>query len=215
MVAMTIQILIADDHQILVDGLLHLLKAQKDFRVVGTATDGQAAVRMAEELCPHVVVMDVSMPLLNGIDATSRILQKNPNIKIVALSSHRDDRLTTDIFAAGASAYVIKDSAFQELVAAIRAVSAGDTYISPKAKPSDWTPDIKAKSVYTMLSSREREVLQLIAEGKATKQVATSLQVSIKTAETHRRNLMEKLGLDSVALLTKYAIREGLTNAEA
>jgi DNA-binding NarL/FixJ family response regulator len=220
--------LLVDDHAMIRAGLRKLLEAEQGLQVVGEASNGRAAVEMTRELQPDVVVMDIRMPDLNGVDATRQAIAARPDVKIIALSANSDERSTGEMLRAGARGYVVKDAAYDELVAAIRAVSSGQVYFSPavadrlaadlrnggSAIGGDADADAgtaNAESVYNRLTSREREILQLIAEGKATKEVAAILHVSVKTAETHRRNIMEKLGIDSIAELTKYAIREGLT----
>jgi len=214
---MTVRILIADDHRMVRKGLVALLTAEETFEVVGEADDGRAAEQMASQLQPDVVVMDLRMPNLNGIDATRQILGESPKTKIIGLSANSDSRSATEMLRAGASGYVFKQSAFEELATAIRTVMQGEIYLSPSLADGILADYLKGSgrepgSVFGMLSQREREVLQLISEGRATKEVAAELRVSVKTAETHRRNLMEKLHVDSVAELTKYAIREGLTS---
>jgi DNA-binding NarL/FixJ family response regulator len=198
-------------------GLNSLLSAQSDMKVVGEAGDGREAVSFVRELRPDVVVMDLRMPELNGIEATRQILNVHPNVKVVCLSSHTDQRMTTEMLRAGAVGYVLKDAAFEELSDAIRVVMKGKVYLSPAVAGlvvGDLVRnhDAEPASPYSILSGREREVLQLIAEGKSTKEVAMHLSVSVKTAETHRRNVMEKLKIDSVADLTKFAVREGITS---
>jgi DNA-binding NarL/FixJ family response regulator len=211
-------VLIVDDHQILRQGLRTLLEAESDLDVVGEAGDGRAAMRMAKELRPDVVVMDISMPELNGIDATRRILEDRPATRVIALTAHADHRTAGEILRAGASGLVAKDGAFDELARAIRIVAAGKTYLDAGTAGGVVEHFVRAPTngdggprAFATLSPREREVLQLVAEGKATKEVAAILSVSVKTIETHRRALMEKLHVESVAELTKYAIREGLT----
>jgi DNA-binding NarL/FixJ family response regulator len=213
-----IKVLIADDHQMMRAGLRALLEQRPDVKVIAEAGDGRAAVRLAREHSPDVVVMDINMPDLNGVEATRQICADGKGPKIIALTGYAPTRFTVEMLNAGASAYVLKTAAATELTMALDAVCAGKIYLSPEVsnevmqKPS---PDANAKrSVFHHLSSREREVLQLLAEGKSTKEVAARLNVSIKTVETHRRNLMEKLNIHSVAELTKYAIREGITSAE-
>src|SRR4051812_30872715 len=212
-------ILLVDDHQILRQGLKALLNDQPDFRVTEADT-GRAAVGKAAELSPDVVVMDLAMPGLNGIDATRQINDMNPAIKVIALSAHSDKRMITEALRAGASGYVPKDAAFEELANAIRQVLAGKVYISPKiavAVREALTESVNngdLSHVRGRLTSREREVLQLLAEGKSTKEVAAVLHVGVKTVETHRRQMMEKLQMYSLAELTKYAIREGITSVE-
>ena len=213
-------VLLVDDHQILRQGLKALLSEQTDFHVTEADT-GRTAVGKVAEASPDVVVMDLAMPGLNGIDATRQISEMNPQIKVIALSAHSDKRMITEALRAGASGYVPKDAAFEELANAIRQVLAGKVYISPKiavavrealsenpSQPSDFS------HVRGRLTAREREVLQLLAEGKSTKEVAAVLHVGVKTVETHRRQMMEKLQMYSLAELTKYAIREGITSVE-
>jgi len=218
---MTIRILLVDDHQILRKGLAALIGAEEGMTVVGEAANGRDAVEKTRELRPDVVIMDVEMPDLNGIEATRRILAENPQTRLIALSMHSDRRFFAEMLKAGATAYLLKDSAFEELAAAIRAVMAKQVYLSPQVADAvvdgylHGTPNgAEQPGAFAALTSREREVLQLVSEGMATKQIAGSLQVSVKTVETHRRKIMEKLDLYSVAELTKYAIREGLTSVE-
>ena len=218
---MKIKVLLADDHTVMRQGIRALLEKQKDIEVVAEASNGREAIEMTKTGCPDVVVMDIGMPDLNGIEATRQILNAcSPHTtKVLALSMHADRRFVAGMLAAGASGYMLKDAAFDELAAAIRAVSKGAIYLSPQI--TDVVVDDYAKrvadgdqSVFSMLSEREREVLQLIAEGQTTKQIATHLHVSVKTIETHRQKVREKLDVHSVAELTKYAIREGLTDLE-
>jgi DNA-binding NarL/FixJ family response regulator len=217
---MDTRILIVDDHGIMRQGLKLLLERQPGMVVVGETSDGRSAVTLAADLRPDVVLMDISMPGLNGIDATRQIRQSVPAAKVIALTAHCDRAAVREILRAGAAGYVVKDSVFDEVEDALRSVMAGRVYLSPRIAGSvvenfvaDQGPD-GAAGVFARLSAREREVLQLMAEGKATKEVARALNVSVKTAETHRRAIMQKLDLYSVAELTKYAIREGLTSIE-
>ncbi|HEX5228552.1 MAG TPA: response regulator transcription factor [Bryobacteraceae bacterium] len=214
---MAVRILVTDDHRMVRKGLVALLQAEEGFEIAGEADDGRVAVQMAGQLEPDVVVMDLRMPNLNGIDATRQILGESPKTKVIGLSANSEARSATEMLRAGATGYVFKQSAFEELATAIRTVVAGEIYLSPSLADGILADYLKGHgrepgSVFGMLSLREREVLQLISEGRATKEVAAELRVSVKTAETHRRNLMEKLHVDSVAGLTKYAIREGLTS---
>jgi DNA-binding NarL/FixJ family response regulator len=212
------RVLVADDHQIFRQGLKALLESYPDFEVIAEATDGRQAVEMARQSNPDVIVMDVAMPDLNGIEATRKIMTDQPGTKIVALSMHTDPRFTSEMLRAGAKAYVPKESAFTELAEAVRSVAAGNVYVSPRvasATAAAVSTENGTKSAFRRLSPREREVLQLMAEGLATKEVAAELNVSVKTIETQRRQIMEKLQLFSVAELTKYAIREGLTTVDA
>jgi DNA-binding NarL/FixJ family response regulator len=216
---MSQRILLADDHKILREGIRALLESQPGLTVVGEADNGRTAVAMAKELMPDVVVLDIGMPELNGVEAARRMIHENPRLRIIALSMHSDRRFVSEMLKAGASAYLLKDGAFEELVEAIQAVTAGNVYLSPGIAGvvvDDYVSQIgdPVRTAFGVLSSREREVLQLMSEGLATKQIAASLRVSVKTVETHRRQIMEKLDLHSVAELTKYAIREGLTTVE-
>jgi DNA-binding NarL/FixJ family response regulator len=217
---MAIRVLIADDHKIMLAGLRSLLEKQSDIDVVGEAENGRKAVQMVQEKKPDVVVMDVSMPDLNGIEATTQIKESVPESKVIALSMHSDKRFVMGMLRAGAAGYLLKDCASQELANAIAQVAGGKKYLSPEITGvviNDFlqggTPE-EDGTVASVLSAREREVLQLIAEGWSTKQIASHLYVSIKTIETHRRQIMKKLDLHSIADLTKYAIREGLTSVE-
>ncbi|MDH3391241.1 MAG: response regulator transcription factor [Desulfobulbaceae bacterium] len=217
---MSIRVLIADDHKIMLAGLRSLLEKQTDFEVVGEADNGRKAVQMAQEKTPDVVVMDVSMPDLNGIEATMQIVESLPKTGVIALSMHSDKRFVMGMLRAGASGYLLKDCASQELANAIVQVAGGKKYLSPEITGvviDDFLLGGSSEEVATAaspLSPREREVLQLIAEGWSTKQIASHLYVSIKTIETHRRQIMKKLDLHAIADLTKYAIREGLTSIE-
>jgi DNA-binding NarL/FixJ family response regulator len=217
---MGVKILIADDHQIVRQGLRTLLEKEPDLEVVAEADDGRATVRLVRDLAPDVVIMDVAMPDLNGIEATRQIITEFPKIKVIALSMYADRRFVVNMLKAGASGYLLKECAFEELVRAIRLVLNHKTYLSPGVTDivvKDYmqgAPPAEA-SVFSVLTPREREVLQLMAEGKSTTQIADNLHVSVKTIETHRQQVMHKLNIHSVAELTKYAIREGLTTLEA
>jgi len=216
---MSIRILLADDHKITRQGLRSLLDEQPDMEVVAEAEEGRTAVRLARELVPNVVIMDVSMPDLNGMEATRQIVAEFPNIKIIALSMHSDSLFVTEMLRCGASGYLLKDCAFEELERAIRAVIADKTYLSPSISGvvvDDYLHRLSKAdfSDSQVLSDREREVLQLMAEGNSTKQIALKLHISNKTVETHRRQIMNKLDIHTVAELTKYAIRKGLTSLE-
>jgi DNA-binding NarL/FixJ family response regulator len=213
---MSIKILIADDHKMVREGLKTLLDKQVGMKVVGEASNGIQAVRLALELNPEVVIMDITMPDLNGIEATRRINAKKPGIKVIALSMHSDRRFMEEVLKNGASGYLLKDSAFDELAVAIRTVSKNQTYLSSQLADlvlKDYVSQLSRRepNAYSKLTPREREVLQMLAEGHTTKQVSIRLHVSIKTVETHRKQLMDKLDIHSIAGLTKYAIREGIT----
>jgi two-component system response regulator NreC len=214
------KILLADDHRMVRAGLRSLLEAEAGLDVVAEADDGRTAVKLAAEVAPDVVIMDISMPDLNGVEATRQIRSapEGESPKVIALSGHTDKRFTLEMLKAGASGYVLKDSAFEELAKAVRAVVADQIYLSPGVADvvvRDAVGGPGHEPAFARLSPREREVLQLTAEGKAMKEIAAHLHVSIKTVETHRRNLMEKLNLHSVAELTKFAVREGMTSLEA
>ncbi|HWE04111.1 MAG TPA: response regulator transcription factor [Tepidisphaeraceae bacterium] len=215
-----IRILLADDHQLVREGFHVLVNSENGMTIVGEAHNGRRAVELSLELMPDIIVMDVAMPELNGIDATRRILAESPKCKIVAVSANSDRRLVSEMLKAGAKAYLLKDSAFEELALAIRTVAAGRVFLSSRIADGVVAGFLqgdeagKPPSAFTILTSREREVLQLMAEGLATKQIAAALDVSVKTVETHRRQVMEKVNLHSVAELTKYAIREGLASLE-
>ncbi|MBM4274979.1 MAG: response regulator transcription factor [Deltaproteobacteria bacterium] len=214
-----IKIIMADDHQIVRQGVRTLLTAEPDMEVVGEAENGRDTLRLVQKLSPLVVVMDISMPDLNGIEATRQIMAESPRTKVVALSMHSDSFFVLNMLKAGACGYLLKDCAVEELVKAIRTVVANKTYLSPGIS------DIVVKdlvngysmsegSVFSILTNREREVLQLMAEGKSTNSIAHRLCVSTKTVETHRKQIMTKLDIHSVAELTKYAVRQGLTSLE-
>ena len=217
---MAIRILLADDHEMLRKGLCSLIEQDNNFDVVGEASTGLEAVRLAAKHNPDVVLMDLAMPDLNGIDATRQILKANPRIKIIALSMHTDSRMVDRILRAGALGYILKESAFEELTLAIRTITKGGTYLSPMVARDlvenlrKSPPAANHRSLLQTLSDREREVLQLLAEGCTTKDIAGKLFISAKTVETHRTKIMEKLHLHSIAELTKFAVREGLTAIE-
>lgn len=216
---MCINILIADDHKIVRDGLRALLEKEPGMKVVAEGENGRMAVKLALELSPQVVIMDIGMPDLNGIEATRRIISENPAVKLIALSMHSDKRFVAEMFKAGASAYLLKDCAFEELSHAVRVVTRGQVYLSPEiAGPvmQDYIQKLahSEHSVSSILTAREREVLQLLAEGNSTRQMASTLNLSVKTVETHRQQIMNKLRINNVAELIKYAIREGLTSLE-
>ena len=206
-----IRILLADDHAVVRKGFQFILGAQPDFEVVGEAANGREAVDLSKTLQPDVVVMDVSMPELNGIEATRRIGEVSPKARVLALSMHRDSVYVREILRAGARGYILKDAQEEELLGAVRAVSKGDGYLSPAV--SDAVLNDYRKHVtdpVDLLTSREREVLQLIAEGRTNKEIATQLQLSVYTVEAHRGRVMEKLNLHSTGELVRFALRNGL-----
>jgi DNA-binding NarL/FixJ family response regulator len=204
----------------LIAGLRVLLASQPDIEVVGEAADGRTALDLVRTLSPDVVVMDVGMPELNGIEATRRIRAEYERVKVIALSAYTEERYVHQMLEAGARGYVLKAAALEELVRAVRAASHGKTYLSPEIAGLVVERSTHANaggeiSAFSTLGPREREVLQLVAEGKASKEIATEMHISMKTVETHRRNIVEKLGLHGTAELTKYAVREGLTLLES
>ena len=214
-----IRIILADDHQIVRQGLRILLEAEPDMEIIAEADNGRRVLKLAQELLPDVIIMDLSMPELNGIEATRQILSGAPEIKVIALSMHSDSLFVLNMIKSGASGYLLKDCALEELVKAIRAVVDDKTYLSPGVSDivirdfvTGW--QTTNSSAFSVLSPREREVLQLMAEGRTTNQIADGLCVSVKTVEAHRKQVMTKLGIHSVAELTKYAIRQGLTSLE-
>jgi two-component system response regulator NreC len=216
----SLRILLADDHRIMREGLRSLLEKQPDTEVIAEAENGRTTLQMSRRFKPDVILMDIIMPDLNGIEATRQILAELPDIKVIALSMHSDKKFVVEMLNAGASGYLLKDTAFEELGKALHTVVNNRTYLSPKIAglmAEDYSPSSETKdsSVSPVLTSREREVIQLIAEGKTTKQIASLLNVSVKTVETHRKKIMDKLGTNSVAELTKYAIREGLTSLDS
>ncbi|MCD4825896.1 MAG: response regulator transcription factor [Phycisphaerae bacterium] len=213
------RILVVDDHEIVRKGLCELLDKQPDLQVVGEAENGRAAVQLAGELQPDVIVMDISMPDMNGMAATKQILRDMPNIRILALSMHPGQTTVSGMFQAGASGYLLKTCALEELVNAVRVVAEGKIFISPEIGDvvlQDYIARVveNQNELSSILSNREYEVLQLVAEGKASKEIASILNVTDKTIESHRSNIMKKLDLHSIAELTKYAVREGLTPLE-
>jgi two-component system response regulator NreC len=210
------KILLADDHKLIREGLRLLLEKLGRITIVGEADNGISAVRLARDLKPDLVLMDIAMPDLNGIEATRRIRAEAPGVKVIALSMHTDKRFVRHMFAAGAAGYVLKGSAFEEVSLAIKAVAMGRLYISPKITDQVVAEYVKqlAKPLAgeeSPLSGREREVLQMLAEGKSSRKIAERLHVSVTTVDTHRKHIMDKLGFRSIAELTKYAVREGLT----
>jgi DNA-binding NarL/FixJ family response regulator len=217
---MPTRILLADDHTIIRQGLCSLLEKQPDIEVVGEVGDGRKAIESVRELAPDIVIMDITMPNLNGIDATRKIVAEIGGTKVIALSMHSSRRFVTEMLKAGASGYVLKECLFDELVEAIKTVLNGGIYLSPRITGvvvDDYVKRLSTKYQPEApdLTERQREVLQLLTEGKSTKQIALQLHVSAKTVESNRRNIMDKLGIHNVAELTKYAIREGLTPLES
>lgn len=215
-----IRVLLAEDHTIVRKGLRALLDDETDIEVVGEAEDGRETVRQVERVCPDVVLMDITMPLLNGVEATRQIKSQHPEVQVLGLTRHENEEYIYQLLRAGASGYVVKQAAPAELVEAIRAVFEGDTYLSPSINPSMVEEYIRqAKAMVKSgpderLTPREREVLQLVAEGRTNREIAQVLSISIKTVEHHRANLMSKLDLYSAAELTQYAIRTGVIDVD-
>lgn len=217
---MKTRILLADDHQIMREGLKALLEKQSSIEIIAEAENGIETLKTARRDKPDVIIMDIAMPDINGIEVTRQLKAELADIRIIALSMHSDRRFVTEILKAGASAYVLKQAAFEDLEQAIKAVMSDRTFLSAdilESVVSDYVSQLSASDyeAYRQLSDRERQVLQLLAEGNSTKEIAFKLHVSVKTIESHRQNIMNKLGIRTLAGLTKFAIREGLTSLEA
>jgi DNA-binding NarL/FixJ family response regulator len=212
------RVLIVEDHQMMREGLRSLLEEKLGYECVADANDGHQAVRNAKEFNPDLVIMDIALPNLNGIEATRQIKAQQPEIGVLILSMHASRFYILQALQAGASAYLLKDSALEDLATALVAVSKGGMYLSPAittaAALKNEAADMTRKNLIDVqrLTKRELQVLQLIADGRSTKEIAAALEVSVKTVETHRAQIMEKLGIRSIAGLTKYCIREGLTS---
>ena len=216
---MSIRVIIVDDHKIMREGLRSLLEKQPDIEVVAEADSAQQALKLVQEMTPDVVIIDVVMPSLNGIEATRRILAKLPTVKVIALSMYSDKRLVMEMLRAGASGYLLKDCAFEELDEAIRTVIQDRTYITPRIVDiivKDYFSQVErpSSSALSALTSRQYEVLQLLAEGKTTREIAKQMSLSVKTIDSHRQQIINKLNIHSIAGLTKYAIREGLISPD-
>jgi len=212
--ALSLRVLLVDDHQLMRQGLRSILEREEGIEVVGEAASGREAVALASALAPNVVVMDVAMQDMNGIEATRQIRSVCPGVRVVALSSHSDSRYVTAMLDAGASGYVLKANAYDDLRRAVGAARLGKTYLCADVTQSVVSASLRGGRGASPLTAREREVLQLLAEGLSSPEIAQRLFVATSTVETHRRNVMRKLGKHSVADLTKYAIREGLTSLE-
>lgn len=213
------RIVLADDHKILREGLRHLLESHLGHSVVGEADTGQKAIDLVKSTLPDLVIMDLSMPEMNGIEATCTIHKDQPFVKIIALSMHSEKRFVSDMLIAGASAYLLKDCAFEEIEQALEAIFDEGSYVSGNLRPSlldDYVKKLQGRDdeIELSLTQSERRVLRLLAEGFTTKEIASQLSVSPKTIETHRTHLMEKLEVESVAALIKYALRKGLISLD-
>ncbi len=210
----SIRILLADDHGVVRKGLRFLIERQSGMEVVGEAQDGREAVRLAEELNPTIIIMDIAMPKLNGIDATAQIVKRDPGIGVIILSMHSDEGYLVRVLAAGARGYLLKDSAELDLVQAIQTVVQGKPFFSPQIAQTlleDYLRQLQQRGLqdsYDLLTEREKEILQLLAEGKSNKEVASLLDLSVYTVETHRANLMQRLNLHSTAEIVLYAVRK-------
>ncbi len=216
---MGITILLADDHKIMREGLRALIEKHSQFEIVGQAEDGRTTVKLAQELTPDIIIMDIGMPDLNGLEATRRIKATVPETRIIALSMYYDKRFVSGMLGAGASGYLRKDCALDELVTAIEVVAKNGTYLSPQVAGAGEKKHAShlsrsSRAGFAALTERQKEVLQSLSEGKNTKQIAIALKISVKTVETHILNIKEKLDVRSTAELTRYAIREGLTFLE-
>ena len=216
---MNIKVILADDHNIMRAGLKSLLESSKKVEVVAEANNGRETVSLARKLKPDIVVMDVAMPDMNGVEATRKLAQLVPDVRVLALSGHSEGTFVKGMLEAGAKGYLLKDAATTELLTAIITISKGRIYVSPSVTDTlvgDYLQRVKGEigPDSLILSAREREVLQLVSEGKSSSQIASTLHLSDRTIETHRRRIMDKLGVRSIAELTKYAIREGLTTLD-
>jgi DNA-binding NarL/FixJ family response regulator len=213
---MSTRILLVDDHQLFLEGLKALISSQDHMEVVGQASNGRDAVKLCRQLNPDVVIMDISMPDQNGIEAARDMRAEFPDVKIIALSMHKKPHFVRQMIEAGANGYVLKGCAFEEIATAIEAVSSDGGYICPEVAGTimDLVGKPGEQSLLDQLTPRERQIIQLIAEGKRSKEIAFDLLVSVKTVETYRTQLMRKLKIDSIAGLTKFAIQNGLTSEE-
>ncbi|MGD8562129.1 MAG: response regulator transcription factor [Desulfarculaceae bacterium] len=217
---MPIRIILADDHKIMRKGLKSMLKDEPDMEVAGEAEEGRQALDLAGKLKPDLVIMDITMPGLNGIEATRQMVRETKGLKVIGLSMHRDARYVVGMLEAGAKGYLLKDCDFSELIQAIHTVTKGGTYLSPAISDAvvqgllAGRGTAAPKDPAASLTPREREVVQLLSEGYTNRKIADRLCVSVKTVETHRQNVMQKLNLRSLADLTKFALRQGITSLE-
>src|SRR5215469_6911495 len=219
--AMSLKVLLADDHEIVRNGLRAVLHAQKDCEVVGEAADGRQAIALVKELNPDIVILDISMPLLNGLEATRQILKIRPQTKVLILTMHESDPLIRDVLDAGARGYILKTDAGRDLVTAVESLRRNKTFFTSRVSQmildgflkGDSRPSDSDSSGGIRLTPRQREIVQLLAEGKSSKEVAVALDLSVKTAETHRANIMRKLDCHSVSEVVRYAIRNKIIEA--
>ncbi|HKE25690.1 MAG TPA: response regulator transcription factor [Bryobacteraceae bacterium] len=211
-----IRILLADDHTVVRDGLRALVEKQPDMSVIGEAADGRDTIRMAEEQSPDVIIMDIAMPNMNGIEATRRIIASNPQTAVLILSMHQDESYVLRSLKAGARGYLLKDSVRSDVIEAIRAVVQGRSFLTRKVSrilQEDYVREMERRGLedsYDLLTDREREILQLVAEGRTNKEVASMLNISLTTVETHRTHILQKLNLHSIPELILYAVRKGI-----
>ena len=213
---MSFKILLVDDHEIMREGLAALLRKHPEYEITGQAANGRIALEMVDEISPDLVIMDIEMPNLNGIDATRRMIAECPQLKVMALSTHAQRSMIVNMLQAGAAGYMLKESAFSELTEGLKAMREGKTYLCSKVAKVVFSDYVKMLTNPNWnggdgLTSREREVLQLVAEGHTTKDIAKTLALSVKTVDSHREHIMDKLEIHNIAGLTKYAVREGLT----
>jgi two-component system, NarL family, response regulator NreC len=216
---MKVKIVLADDHKIIRDGLCSLLEKHPSMEVIAEVENGKEAVEVAKQLNPDVVIIDITMPGMNGIEATRKIIDQNPNVKVIGLSMHSDSEYVIGLLNAGASGYLLKECAFGEIVQAVNSVTRNKSYLSPEIASvviDGFKEHHISQDSYetTNLTSREREILQLIAEGYSSKEIASYFNLSIKTVASHRQNIMDKVHCHDVVKLTKYAIRRGFTSAD-
>lgn len=215
-----ISVLITDDHTLMRQGLKKLLEEDKDITICAEASDGREALSKVETLMPDIVIMDIAMPNLNGLEALKQIKKKSPDVKVLILSMHKNDEYVLQSFKSGASGFIVKDSAASEVVDAIKTIHRGEPYLSPKISKIILDDMVKSTSqskemtLYELLTVREREIFQLLAEGKKNIEIGKSLHISVKTVETHRAHIFEKLHLSNLAELVKYAIKIGVITTE-
>jgi DNA-binding NarL/FixJ family response regulator len=205
-----IRILLADDHAVVRQGFKLIINQEPDMEVVGEASDGADAVKLTQQLRPDVVIMDIAMPKLNGVEATRRIVENNPDSKVVILSMHKDAVYVRETLRSGAKGYLVKDSIDHDLLRAIRAIAQGDAFLSPEVSNTVLVDYQQVADPFDQLTAREREVLQMLAEGRVAKEIATALDISVYTVDAHRGRIMKKLSLHSSTEIVRFAMRKGL-----